>query len=359
MFEEGIAVSLPGAQAATLRVSGSVFGHEELHEAILPPELRTAVALVTEHADALGVPVRFVTRPEIFTHGALAESLAQRIAGARDHLALCDGTAFRPIAGLRNHLFFYRRGAPDACADLRRLVEVAPEMFQDLASQVNGTLAFRARGVWYRPPTRMLSFRATPRAVPAALLPVFCRVSDPLGSAEAAIADAAVEEMPPLPPGPLRYVPLTEAALADAPFARVLAQRLLSAMLRDEPPLILELPLTAAGGDVADGIAAVIRALARTGVVFPRHVAASARWATGPLDAPMLNGASVLVHPGLDFWRIGRDVWDSVGEAEIVQDSPAGARFTRLFRTWLGAEIPTRLLRPRQERDQVSVGAVL
>jgi hypothetical protein len=360
MFEGGVAISLPGRHAATLQVSGSVFQPAELRGAVLPPELRFAADLVVDAAQARGLPVRFVARPEVFTHGVLTERLAARLDGARDHVALCDGSAFRPLIGMRNHLFFYRRNAPDAWRQMRRLVEVAPELFLGIASQVNSTLAFRLAGSWHRPPTTLLSLATTQRITPAALLPVFCHSADPDGSAAAALAEDGADEPESLPAGTLRYVPLTEAMLADAAFARVLAERLLGAMLHQEAPLVLQLPLLAAGsGEIAEQIAAVVRALGDTGVTFPRHAAIAARWATGPLELDMLRGAQIVVHPGLDFWRFGHDVWHAAGEIELVQDGPGGAAFARLFRDWLAADRPVRLLHPRHIRDRVIVSTVL
>jgi hypothetical protein len=359
MFGSGIAVSLPGSHAAALRVSGSVFGYDELRDTVLPPELRIATMLVVEAAAKLRVPVRFVARPEVFTHGVLAERLAERLGGAADHVALCDGQAFRPLAGLRNHLFFYRRGSPDACAALRRLVQVAPELFAALASQVNGTLAFRAGGKWHRPTTTAMAFAETPRTAPPMLLPLFCHAYDPGRSADAAMSDEAAEATPPLAENAaLRFVPLTESVLADGAFMRVLADRLLRAFMREEPPLLLQLPMTGAG-DIGEQIVAVVRALAATGLAFPRHAAVSARWATGPLEAERMRGATILVHPGLDFWRVGRDVWSAAGEVEIVRPGPAASGFVRLFRDWLGGEPPARVLSPREARDTVTVGTVL
>jgi hypothetical protein len=360
MFEAGVAISLPGRHAATLQVSGSVFPPEELGSAVLPPDLRIAANLVVQAARAQGLPVCFVARPEVFTHGVLTERLAARLGGAREHVALCDGTALRLLPGLRNHLFFYRRGAPAAWPQMRRLVEVAPELFLGVASQINGSVSFRAGGSWHRPAATLLAFEATPRITPAALLPVFMNPSHPEGSAAAALAEDAVEDLPPLPAGPIRYVPLTEAMLADPPFARILAERLLAAMIRDDAPLVLQLPtLSEGGGDIADQIAAVVRALGATGVTFPRHAAVAVRWATAPLDAEALRGASILAHPGLDFWRLGLDLWHAAAEIEVVQDSPAGAVFVRLLRDWLGAAGPVRVLHPRRGRDHVTVGSVL
>jgi hypothetical protein len=359
MFDSGIAVSLPGSHAAALRVSGSVFGYDELRDTVLPPELRVATMLVLEAAAQRRVPVRFVARPEVFTHGVLTERLAARLGGAADHIALCDGQAFRPLAGLRNHLFFYRRGSPDACAALRRLVQVAPEMFGALASQVNGTLAFRVGGIWHRPPASLMAFAETPRTAAPMLLPLFCHAYDPVRSADAALSNDAGEAALPLAEdAALRFVPLTESVLADSAFMRVLAERLLRAFIRNEPALLLQLPLTGAG-DIGEQIVAVVRAFAATGLVFPRHAALSARWATGPLEAERMRGATILVHPGLDFWRIGRDVWGAAGDVEIVRTGPAASGFVRLFRDWLGPGPAARVLSPREARDAVTVGTVL
>lgn len=363
MFENGIVVSLPGRQAATLRLSGSVFGAEELRDAVLPPELRVAIALVTEAASSRGLPLRFIARPEIFTHGVLTDHLTTRLGSTRDHIALSDGNAFRPLPGLRNHLFFYRRAVPEACREMRRLVEVAPELFETMASQVNSALAFRARGRWHRPRATMLDLAETPRTGPTELLPMLLNLSDPTGSASAALSenlDATAAESTAPSAGELRYVPLTESMLEDPAFMRLLADRLRSAMMRTEPLLVLQLPLVSiANGDIADQIAAVVRALEPTGIIFPRHAAISARWATGPLDAVQAEGAHILVHPGLDFWRFGRDLWRNAAEVELVQNGPAGAGFTRLFRAWLGEHPPLRLLSLRRAHDRVIVGSVL
>jgi hypothetical protein len=65
------------------------------------------------------------------------------------------------------------------------------------------------------------------------------------------------------------------------------------------------------------------------------------------------------VHPGLDFWRIGRDVWRVAGGVEVVRDGPAGAAFVALFSRWLDGAAPVRSFSPRAARDVVTVGAVL
>lgn len=358
--ERGLAVSLPGSAVLGLGLFGSVFGPQELQGIVLPPDLRVATNLLVDAAAAAQRPLRFIARPEMFTHGELGERLAAELGGIGDHLALSDGSSCRLVPGLRNHLFFYRRTVPAAVAAMRGLVATAPETFCALDSQVNSTLAFRLDGVWRRPPVEMLRFAETPRTQASLWLPFFMHPGNPERSAQVSLAAAETdedEEARRVPAGtPVLYVPLSGLVLDDRVFLRWLAERLLAAMLRGRQRIVLELPPSSGDDEeVAEQIAAVIRALAPIGVVFPRVLSHRVAWSTAVPAPERLAGARILVHPGLDFWRFGEDTWRVADEVLAVQPTTAWAGFTAMLRGWLADLAPVRVVRPEPPGHRVRV----
>ncbi|MCX8134119.1 MAG: hypothetical protein N3D18_09170 [Roseococcus sp.] len=373
--ERGLLVSLPGAEILRAPLARSVFGPQELNSLVLSPELRTATNLVMAAMSAAGRPLRFIARPEMFTHGVLTERLSAELGGIADHLALSDGRSCRLLPGMRNHLFFYRRTVPEAVEALRALVARAPETFSLLHSQVNGTLSFRMDGTWWRPTTSLLRFTETPRLQEARRLPF---VMHP-GSAERAAELSLLAEKA-MPDGtdigqvetsegdlrssprgvPLLHVPLSAAVLADSTFLRWLAERMLASTLRGDQKIVLELPPSSGDdAEVSRHIAAAVRSLAVTGVSFPRTPSRHVAWCTAVPAAQDLQGARVLLHPGVDFWRYGEEMWRVLDEVLVAQQSPAGARFTALIRQWLDGLAPVRALRPEMAPHRVKVGTVV
>jgi hypothetical protein len=67
----------------------------------------------------------------------------------------------------------------------------------------------------------------------------------------------------------------------------------------------------------------------------------------------------LLLHPGVDFWRIGEDIWRALAEVQVVQEGPAGAPFTAMLRSWLGDLAPLRPLRPQPPPHHVKVASVV
>jgi hypothetical protein len=337
-FGPRLLVSLPGSWLPQLRIPGSLFGRDALRDVVMPIELRAALALLTQEATARSISMQFVARPEIFTHGRARAWLDERIGDTRDHIALTDGCALRPIPGLRNHLFFYPRGTPASEQSLRKLLQVAPELFAGLASQINGALAFRFGTSWCRPPSLHLRLRQTPEAGIVERLPFYC---GPLGR-------LGTRDITPAPPGeavptdrPIRYIPLTETALADLPFLRMVAQEVLEAIFGGPELLLLELPRPKGGAETAGRIEVAIRAFEGTGLSFPRALSWGAQFVTAPpRGLPM---ASVLIHPGVPFWRYGLDFFQGAQRIEVAGSSSA-TRFRTLLSAWL--ERPVGLLRP-------------
>ncbi|TPG59178.1 hypothetical protein EAH89_07500 [Roseomonas nepalensis] len=274
-FGASLLASLPGSVIEGLRLPGSLFGREALRDAVLPAELRAAIALVAEAAEARSVPLQFVARPEIYTHGRARAWLDDRIGGARDHVVITDGRTLRTLPGLRNHLFFYPRGVPAREAALRRLVGIVPELFGGLASQINGGLAFRCGGAWHRPPPTHLRLPTTP---PLGRVERF-----PFNGGAAAPPEARLAEGP--AEGPVRYVPLSGTALADAAFLRELAREMQGALFGGPGRLMLELPRLDGVPDTAGRLAAAARALSRAPVP-PSRRAPPGRWSWSPPRRP-------------------------------------------------------------------------
>jgi hypothetical protein len=337
LFEGGLLVSLPGTWIARLRLPGSLFGQDALRDMIMPLELRLALALVVWEATARGVPVQFVARPEIFTHGRARAWLDERIGDIQDHVAITDGHSLKNIPGLRNHMFFYPRGVPAQEKALRYLLHVAPELFLGLTSQINGGLAFRLGTGWCRPPSLHLRLPHTPVVGTVERFPFCCGL--PGHSAARTVEPIPATE--PLPADrPSRFVPLSETALADEAFLRLVCQLALEALFGGAEQLLLELPRLADGGDARERLAATIRAFAATGIVFPRALSPAVQFVTAPPRE--LRASSVLLHPGVAFWRYGLDFFEAAGRVEVA--GGGASRFSRLLSDWLGR--PVGLIRP-------------
>lgn len=336
-FGPRLLVSLPGSWLPRLKIPGSFFGRDALRDVVMPIELRAALAMLTQEAAARSISMQFVARPEIFTHGRSRAWLDQRIGDAQDHVALTDGRSLRHIPGLRNHMLFYPRGNPVQEAALQDLLRVAPELFTSLASQINSGLAFRLGGAWHRPPTMNLRLHQTPDAGPAERLPFH-------GTPQKAEADATLPAPAdePLPQDrPIRYIPLSETALLDQPFLRMVAQEVLQAIFGGPALLLLELPRPEGGAETRERIAVALRAFAETGVIFPRAPSWAVQFVSAPpRDTPI---ASVLLHPGVAFWRYGLDFFQAAQRVEVAGGA-ATSRFRGLLSHWLGR--PVGLVRP-------------
>jgi hypothetical protein len=345
-FGPSLLVSIPGSVLDGLELPGSIFEWQHLRDAVLTPELRVALNLVVEEAAARRTTLRFIARPEIFTHGASRAWLDARLGDATDHLALTDGHTLRTIPGLRNHVFFYARGLAKPEAALHRLLGVAPELLAGLASQVNGTLAVRLDGRSIRPPTITLRFVSAPAEEAGLRMPFALPVRDPERAGKAC-AEASVEAAD-APPAerPLHYIPLSEAALADAAFVAWLARLVQRCALANGPESLL-LGLPAVEGEdatAAQSITAVLRALAESGATLPRAKSWSVRFATAAPGVAELAGGRITLHPAVAFWRFAPALFEAAQQVQVAGGYPL-APFQALFSFWLGREVASFRLR--------------
>lgn len=349
-------VSVPAVHLAGLDLPGSIFPWRCLRDAVLPPDLRLALLLVMQAAEAQQTEIRFVARPEIFTHGVAREWLDAQAGGAEDHLALTDGNTLRLLPGLRNHMFFFPRGMTSKEGALQRLVRLVPEAFASLASQVNGTLSFRLGSRWIRPPLLPLGFAVTPPGEPAQYAP-FTWLPGNHGYAGVLSAQAAEADVPLARPP--HFVPLTLSALSDHPFVVDLAKQVRGIVLDpSRGPLLIGLPaLDRDDAATKDQVEAVLEAFSRSGVALPRLSSWSVRFVAGQPAPAALAGARLTMHANVPFWHFGRDVLDAVGEL-VLTGSGSLSGPQSLFSTWLGREVPVRRIRLQAGLLPVTTGQV-
>ncbi len=349
-------VSVPAVHLSTIELPGSIYPWRCLRDAVLPPDLRLALLLVMQAAEAQQTEVRFVARPEIFTHGAAREWLDAQAGGAQDHLALTDGNTLRLLPGLRNHMFFFPRGMTSREAALQRLVRLVPEAFAGLASQVNGTLSFRLGARWVRPPLLPLGFAVTPVGEPAQYAP-FVWLPGNHGHAGVLSEKEAMAGLPLLKPP--HFVPLTLGALSDHPFVVELAKQVRDVVLDPaKGPLLIGLPaLDRDDAATKDQVEAVLEAFSRTGVALPRRSSWSVRFVAGTPDPAALAGGRLTLHARVPFWHFGRDVLDAAAELVLTGSGTLSAARS-LFTTWLGREVAVQRIRPQMGLMPVTVGQV-
>ena len=354
MLANSLLVSIPGGQLGALPLPGSLFAWRHLRDAPMRPELRLALALVTEAAAAARAQLRFVARPEIFTHGRARAWLDERLGGIRDHLILTDGETLRTLPGLDNHMFFYARGLPEQEAALARLLRLAPELFAGLAGQVNGNLSFRLGARWIRPKLHVLRFGSTPGPEQPLVAPFLCHAGNPARAAAFAASLACEKEAAPPQAGRPHYLPLSASALADAAFLRELALLLHRAALGvGDETILLGLPASEdATADTEARIAAFLRPLAATGLQFPHAPSWRARFLTAPPSPQEMAGGRITLHPATPFWRLGTDL-AGVAEVEVAGGGRLSA-FRALVSAWLGREVAIR--RPAPGGEPVTIG---
>ncbi|MGA2044381.1 MAG: hypothetical protein ABSG83_13545 [Roseiarcus sp.] len=322
MFDRaGLAISLPAGELRQAKLARSVFELDELAQIPVSEGLRLAVDLVVATAAALGAPVRFIARPEIFTHGDSLSWLREQLGGARDHLCMSDGSCVRLVPTLRNHVFFFDLATRSHAEALRRLFLRAPEIFAGVETQVSSGFRTRVEGSrWIRPPTTLLHAQVTRVLESARLLPfVFDRRSIELSAHRC----VALAEAPPPDRRETRratYIPLTETALADVGFMRIVAARVARAFFDRAACVYLGLPrLPGERSSLLARVCATLEGLRdAAGDGLPRTPANAVFLVGGALPAEAIDGveSELMLHQSAPIWRESRadlDAFDAIG----------------------------------------------
>ena len=301
----GLLVSLPGGEADLIGLCGSLAEPHEVLAAPVSPELRAAIQLMWDEVLRLGIKLKCIVRPELFTEGVSQRWLRSQTAEFSEHVCLSDGHAVKPLEGFATHVFFYKLGFRDNYRALQQLNGRAAELLAQVRSQVNTHFVF---GSGAQPVPLLLHAAAPPDHLPAALLRFFFNRHSAEDTAN------RINQAGPINPASLsgfttlRYMPLSETALASVSFARTVAEEVLRACFDPGTLLVLRLPYgREAAGGLAPRIAALLPALRDSGLIVPRASLANIVFADNDLDEdhPLLDQMPLhmLVHESFDFWR--------------------------------------------------------
>jgi hypothetical protein len=324
MFTHGLLVSLPPREIARSAVPASVFDRAALDLASASPELADAVALVESIGAHLGVALKYVLRPEMFTHGASLAWLRAELGPTRDHLALSDGTTIKVVPGLRNHVFLYGLARSADAQALRRLAQRAPELFGVFETQINTALAMKHGPRTYCPGTVVFSSNDASESGEGQLLRFLLGPFSPDDSASRILAAGPVDP----PPSPFRhvaYAPLTQTSLDDPSFCRILAASLAKTMFDPTSALVLALPSARSQDETAEErLRPVLASLLHSDAPIPAAASTNLFVSTGRLSAESMRRfgehTSLLAHESFDFWRNSPEFYAPFRSIKVIAD---------------------------------------
>jgi hypothetical protein len=155
----------------------------------------------------------------------------------------------------------------------------------------------------------------------------------------------------------LRYLPLTQTALDDAPFVKMVATILLHAFFDPETLIILRLPTTKAiltASDQHTALSAALNslhsALAKANVVFPKAATANIFLTLTDIDENndffQEFRFQLLIHASFDYWRYRREFYQCAASILIAT--------TTVEPQWLPTDI-TKIYGPRATMRLVNV----
>lgn len=310
---DGLIVSLPARELAGFRPSGSLFEAEELREASLSEELLSALQAVTQFCAARNVSLRFLARPEIFTHGDSLEWLRRRLGGVTDHLCVSDGYAVRPLPSMRNHLFLYRLGSHEHAIAFRRLERCAPELLGSMTTQVNTALAF-GRGIRsISPPPVLLQVLRRRRSSATASWQLYAPDREVAASVSPHDVFRNVRDV--------TYVPLTTSACHDRAFGKMVGG-VVSACVADESRgCVIRVPeLAARAGTPNAAFDALMRSLRRVAVRGGKHRPAVVLTGADLIEqrpATLTCPMTLVLHPSYEFWRHPRERYACFSDIQV------------------------------------------
>jgi hypothetical protein len=319
----GVVISVPPVELGGNIYRGSVFDSADLADCVLSDELRAALYVLTQHFADAAHPLPCVARPEIGTHGVSLAWLQNRVAPAEHHICLSDGSSFRPIPGLRNHLFVYGIQRLRDYENVKKFGSWAPDLFAAADSQINSLLTFPGRfgPVW--PPTMFLPLlQARPVAQSAGY--GFYLNSNSIEDSVDRLVAFGERTVPTLTDfSNVTYIPMTETALTDLGFCHLVAE--LIARIYFEPQSLLLLGLPFLGDPLstpAARIAAALRAIAGSRVGLPRALADNVVFLkTEPAETDATRGTMAMVaHESFSFWRYTEKFYAALTDMTVVLD---------------------------------------
>jgi hypothetical protein len=350
---DSLVVSVPATALGNVPLPGSVFKLAELMKMPLARDLTLALEVVAASCPRAGAETLCVARPEMFTHGPSLAWLSERLGGATDHLNFSDGHTLKLIPTLRNHLFTYGLQSRENRDAFRRLMRWAPELLGQIEVQLNSF--HRVANV----AGRSEPFPAALLAAQPTLVGMVWRYGfylNPHSAQDSCNQSLSWGELAstalPAFEG-YTYLVLTDCALQQAGFVRMLAARIERAYFDPGECLLLRLPTGESA--LSPRLTAVLEAILATGVLLPRTKARNILWLSGDLPEATLKGwgsrLSLVLPQSSDFWRFTRSLYAEAGTIQVFldkewqtpSDTAAGfvtAAFGRSAQLHLSARVP-------------------
>lgn len=343
----GLIVSLPARELTDFRPSGSLFEEGELRKAALSEELTSALAAIKQFCALNRLMVRFLARPEIFTHGEPLAWLRARLGGIKDHLCLSDGYAVRPIPSMRNHLLLYRQASHESTLALSKLEYRVPELLGSMTSQVNTAMVFGQGAQASSPPSVLLQMgRQQSKTGTSARYYSFAGTP----GIEASVSKTLATPVSPVTVlrnlRQITYVPMTSSACHDPAFARIVAELLLACLTDAFSGCVIQLPdLKRASGTDSPALKALVHTLqsaeppgsklpgAKTRVTAkhrPVILLTDADWIGQP-PAALRCSVALALHSSYGFWKHPREHYShfrkiTVYDAQVLSSHETALR---------------------------------
>ena len=350
----GLVVSLPARELASFRPSGSVFEEGELRKAVFSEELSCALAAIKQLCASRKLPLRFLARPEIFTHGDLLTWLSVRLEGIKDHLCVSDGHTVRPIPSMRNHLFLYRTSSYANCRAFQRLNQCAPELLGSMTSQVNTALVFGQGAKSASPSSVLLQVGQRQRAgVASARYHAYMTHPD----IEVSVARTLASNVSPVTAlrsaRRVMYVPMTTSACHDQEFSKVVAEQVSACLADESRGCVIRLPSPADSGDYPVALKLLLKALqsakARGSLKHrPAVVLTGADWIAQRPSA-LTCAVDLALHASYEFWKHPRECYGYFHDITVFSPGASGtheAELRKLLSPALDRQHTLHLLEP-------------
>ena len=313
-----IAFSVPARELLGISLPGSIFDPALLLQNAISFELRAAILAVMQ-GTAANVPVKFVAvaRPEIFTHGVTLQWLMDELVGVEDHVSFSDGTTIKLIPGMANHIFLYGLSSQRRNVEFYKVLSRAPELFPRLSTQINSHHHFRIDGVDVAPKSRTLLLDAPiVDESPTWSFPFYMNHHSLEDSAERAFALGAMDTIPGEGYEDITYIPLTDAAMHDANFQRVVTTAIRSAYLDRSTCLILGLPaMESPSAPVTDRMISALSGIRASGTLLPRASATNIFFITHVNEVdlkPLAPRMTMVLHETFCHWMYTVDFYSAL-----------------------------------------------
>ena len=317
-------ISLPARELARLTISASVFDMTVVSRAPLSADLRVAVELIcSAYCGAGDAPIRCVARPEMFTHGASLAWLKQKLGPINEHIALSDGSAVKLLPEFRNHVFTYGLQSQRRNNEFKILMRRAPELLGQCTSQINSFHRVASHGLASEPTPSLLMFPA-PKPVDTVWFYGFYLNPHSLDDSAERMLNWGDLEGPPLADfKEITYVPLTECAVKDASFQRMLAEMIVSIYFDRRKCLLIRLPLP--GFELTERMRIALEGIRGAAAHLPQARSKNIFLLGDDISEASLQHIGprlvFILHQTFEFWRYSRAVYTNAEEVIVHLDA--------------------------------------